>query len=581
MTGDSGDQALIRRRQPAGSLSPLGELEPMLQRLYTSRGVAGVEELDYSLERLPAPEELPGLVAAAECLAEQLMAGRCIVVVGDFDADGATACALCVRGLQAMGGAPAAIGYIVPDRQRHGYGLSPQLMPDIVAMKPDLLITADNGIVAVDGVAEANTHGIEVIITDHHLPGEVLPDARAIVNPKLKPEPFGGSNLAGVGVMFYLLLGLRAELRRRDYFVSRGLQEPNMRRFLDLVAIGTAADMVPLDHCNRILISHGLENIRAGTAVPGIRALLRVARRQPATLKSADLSFVLAPRLNAAGRLEDMTIGIECLLTEDSMVAHDLAAELERINRQRRVLQRKMQTEAERLLSDCRHADGGLAAGLCLYKPGWHQGVVGLVANHISRRCHRPVIACADAGDGLLKGSARSVPGFNLFTALGSIASRHSGLLAQFGGHAGAAGLSVAKADLARLAGAFAAEAASRLGGKPTGPVFDTDGSLNCAELSLDNALLLERSGPWGQGFAEPLFDGEFGLKTRQSGKQKPLHLSLETETGKLLPAIWFEAASERLPADGQRVRVIYRLGVHRWQQEQQLRLLIEHLEPC
>ncbi|MDP3857435.1 MAG: single-stranded-DNA-specific exonuclease RecJ [Stagnimonas sp.] len=555
-------------RRPAGDPDSLpATLHPVLRRIYAARGVqAG--ELALELKQLLPPDGLKGLPQAAELLADAIAAGRRIVIAGDYDADGATGCALGVLGLRALGA--SAVDYVVPDRFRMGYGLSPELVDVAVAAGAQLLVTVDNGIASLAGVRHAREQGLSVIVTDHHLPGAELPAADAIVNPNQPGCTFASKALAGVGVMFYLLLGLRAELRRRGMLAV----EPNLAQWLDLVALGTVADVARLDANNRVLVEQGLRRLRAGRARPGLLALLEVAGRPPAHLGAGDLGFVLGPRLNAAGRLDDMRAGIDCLLADSIEAARPLARELDRLNRERRTLTGQMADEAGFLLED------STAIGVCVFEPGWHEGIVGLVASRLKERLHRPVIAFARGQEpGLLKGSARSIAGLNVRDALAAVDARHPGLIPRFGGHAMAAGLNLAEVDYPRFAAAFDAVCAECLSPAELEQRIDSDGPLAARELGLDTARQLELAGPWGAGFPEPQFSGEFQVASLKlmGSEQQHVRYRLLGE-GAELEAVDF-GGGERARAPGCRVLAVYQLGVNRWNGRESVQLLIRHLE--
>lgn len=555
-------------RRPVGDPDSLpASLHPVLRRLYAAREVHA-DELALDLKRLLPPDGLKGLPDAAVLVADTIAAGRRIVIAGDYDADGATGCALGVLGLRALGA--TSVDYVVPDRFRMGYGLSPELVDIAIERGAQLLITVDNGIASLAGVRHAREHGLTVIVTDHHLPGPELPAAEAIVNPNQPGCPFASKALAGVGVMFYLLLGVRAELRRRGTL----LNEVNLAQWLDLVALGTVADVARLDANNRVLVEQGLRRLRAGRARPGLLALLELAGRSPENLSGTDLGFVLGPRLNAAGRLDDMGAGIELLLADSLEAARPLARELDRLNRERRSLTSQMAEEAGYLLED------SVAVGVSVFDEGWHEGVVGLVASRLKERLHRPVTAFARAQEpGLLKGSARSIQGLNVRDALAAVDARHPSLIPRFGGHAMAAGLNLAEADYPRFAAAFDAVCREWLSPAELEQRLDTDGELSATELSLPTARALEQAGPWGNGFPEPQFDGEFqitGVKLMGS-EQQHVRYRLRGE-GDELEAVDFGGA-ERSRVVGSRIRAVYQLGVNRWNGRESLQLMIRHIE--
>ena len=552
-------------------------LHPVVRRVYAARGIVSPDEVEYRLAGL-LPPTIGGMDRACELLAAAIHADARIVVVGDFDCDGATGVAVAVRGLRLLG--VRNVGYAVPNRMRHGYGLSPAIVEELLPRKPDVLITVDNGIAAHDGVAAAKAHGMRVIVTDHHLPGAALPDADAIVNPCVPGDQFPSKALAGVGVMFYLLLALRARLFPDDLRDAR----PDLSALLDLVALGTVADLVPLDRNNRILVEAGLKRIRSGRACAGIAALFAAGKRDSARAVASDLGFAVGPRLNAAGRLEDMTLGIECLLTDDASRASELAETLSAINAERRELQADMveQAQAEVYKWKMQHGDDGLPHGVVLFDPDWHHGVVGLVASKLKESLHRPVIACAPAGErgDEVKASGRSIPGFHLRDALAEVDARHPGLIARFGGHAMAAGLSLNRADLEKFGEAFDAVARAHLRAEMLDAILLSDGELASADFSLDLAGKLRQAGPWGQGFPEPAFDGEFAVESWKVVGEKHLKFKLRhSQIVEPLDAIAFGAYSGEPPPS--RVRAVFQLDVNEWNGRQSLQLLIGHLEAC
>jgi single-stranded-DNA-specific exonuclease len=576
-----GARRVVRRTAPDADLTGI---HPVLARAYAARHITSIAELDHSLERLLPPGQLKGMETAVALLEESVRTGQRILIVADFDADGATSCALAVRALRAMGAQD--VRYVVPNRFEYGYGLTPEIVAVAAQQQPDLLITVDNGISSVDGVRAAKALGMRVLITDHHLPGAELPAADAIVNPNQPGDEFPSKNLAGVGVIFYVMLALRAQLRASDWFTEKNIPEPNLARLLDLVALGTVADVVPLDHNNRILVAQGLKRINQSQACPGILALLKVAGRKPGQLTAGDLGFVAAPRLNAAGRLTDMSLGIECLLTENEAAAFEMAKQLDSLNRERRSIEAGMQEQALAAL-DKLHLDGNpgsspgqaLPHGLCLFDESWHQGVIGILASRIKDRVHRPVIAFAKASDVEIKGSARSVPGLHIRDALDAVAAHHPGLLNKFGGHAMAAGLSLPRAHFETFRAAFAEEVARHLDVDDlTGKVF-TDGELLAADMTMELAQSLRAAGPWGQGFPEPLFDGHFEVLGSRVVGEKHLRLTLRQSQGRSIEAIAFNRAALQ-PSAGSRVEAAYRLDINNYQGNQTLQLVIEYLAP-
>jgi single-stranded-DNA-specific exonuclease len=569
----------IRRRPLLRDPSELPvHLPPVVRRVYAARAVAP-DELECSLARLHPGDRLSGLERAVDLLEAALAEGSRILIIGDFDADGATSSALAVRALRALG--HAEVDYLVPNRFEYGYGLTPEIVALAAGRGAELLVTVDNGVSSIDGVKAAHAAGMRVLITDHHLPGAVLPDADAIVNPNMPSDAFPSKHLAGVGVIFYVMLALRARLRARGWFGS-GRVEPNMAELLDLVALGTVADVVPLDFNNRILIDQGIRRIRAGRCCPGIRALLLDAGRDPARLVAADLGFAAGPRLNAAGRLEDMSLGIACLLADEETEAVGIAAQLGELNRQRREIEGSMQQEALALLQRLEQDAAGLPAGLCLMDPGWHQGVIGILAGRIKDRFNRPVIAFAPAGDGELKGSARSVQGLHIRDLLDRIATRDPTLIRKFGGHAMAAGLTLAADDFPRFAAAFAAAVTEELGAEVLAGDVLTDGELAPEECELSIAEALREAGPWGQGFPEPLFDGLFEISQSRIVGGRHVKLTVCYPGGRQwLDAIAFNGVEHGWHEIRRAVRMAYRLDVNEFRGRRSVQLIVDYLEPA
>ncbi|SFT52631.1 single-stranded-DNA-specific exonuclease RecJ [Pseudomonas marincola] len=557
-------------------LPNLGALPPLLTRLYATRGVQSVEELDKGLARLIPYQQLKGMDAAVELLVSALQQRERILIVGDFDADGATASTVGVLGLRLLGAAH--VEYLVPNRFEFGYGLTPEIVAVALNSQPQLLMTVDNGISSVEGVAAAKAAGLKVLVTDHHLPGPELPAADAIVNPNQPDCSFPSKALAGVGVMFYVLLALRARLRDTGWFAQQGLAEPNLAELLDLVALGSVADVVPLDANNRILVHQGLARIRAGRARPGLRAILEVAGRHHGRITSTDLGFILGPRLNAAGRLDDMSLGIECLLCEDEALARDMAVELDQLNQDRKAIEQGMQREALAQLKDLPVAD--MPFGLCLFEADWHQGVIGILASRLKERYHRPTIAFADAGDGVLKGSARSVPGFHIRDALDAVAAKHPGLISKFGGHAMAAGLSLPSINFPAFAEAFDQEVRRQLVEDDLTGRLLSDGTLSIEEYNLELARALRNAGPWGQHFPEPLFHGIFQVVQQRLVGERHLKMVLKTECGgQTLDAIAFNIDREQWPNPTVRwVELAYKLDVNEYKGNETVQLMVAHL---
>ncbi len=557
------------------------ELPEVLRRIYARRRVQDSRELKLGLDQLPAPESMKGLTAAAELLATAIEAQQRLLIVGDFDADGATSSALAMRALRLMGAQQ--VDFLVPNRFEYGYGLTPEIVAVAAERQPDVIITVDNGIASIDGVYAAKALGMTVIVTDHHLPGATLPAADAIVNPNQPGCEFPSRALAGVGVIFYVMLGLRSCLRQRGWFERQRIDEPNLAGLLDLVALGTVADVVPLDHLNRVLVSQGLARIRSGRCCPGIAALIEVGGRQRERVVATDMGFVVGPRLNAAGRLEDMSIGINCLLSDSKTEALALAARLDQLNRERRFIEQDMQEQALATLQEL-HLDEGedLPFGLCLFNEDWHQGVIGILASRIKDRFHRPVIAFADAGDGLVKGSARSIAGFHIRDGLDAIATRHPGLISKFGGHAMAAGLSLPLLHLVEFQQAFDAEVRRQLSETDLQGVIWSDGSLRGGEIDLPLAEALRQAGPWGQGFPEPVFDGRFELLGRRIVGEKHLKLQLASpDDGRMLEAIAFNTTDHDWPAGTTHLHLAYKLDVNEFRGQRTAQLLVDYLQPC
>jgi single-stranded-DNA-specific exonuclease len=573
-------KALRIVRRPFPPIAPELPGHPVLRRIFAARGVTDAAQVEYRLAGM-LPPNLGGLERACTIVGGAIRAQQRIVVVGDFDCDGATGTAAAVRGLRLLGARN--VGYGVPNRAVHGYGLSPALVEDLSEQRPDLLITVDNGVAAHSGIAAAHARGMRVVVTDHHLPGATLPDADAMVNPNLPGDAFASKALAGVGVMFYLLLALRASLRADGWFAEAGIADPDLSVLLDLVALGTVADLVALDHNNRILVEAGLRRIRNGRACAGIAALFNVGKRDSAKACAADLGFIVAPRLNAAGRIDDISLGIECLLADEPGRARELADRLSALNAERRELQSDMTAQAEVTVNKwiSQHGSASLPFGLVLFEPDWHQGIVGLVASRLKELLNRPVIACAPAGEGSdeVKGSGRSIAGFHMRDVLADVDAANPGLLGRFGGHAMAAGLSLRRDDLERFAAAFDQGARQRLLPEQLDAVLSTDGELEEADFTLDLARQLRSAGPWGQAFPEPLFDGEFDVAGTRAIGEAHLRLKLR-QSGRdaLLDAVLFNA--DRYGPLAPRVRAAFQLEIDEWDGSQSLRLLLRHIEP-
>jgi len=569
----------IRRRElPQAAARWPDDILPLLRRIYAARGVLDPAQARPSLSGLAPPDGLRGIEAATTLLAGAIARGERILVVGDFDADGATACAVAVRGLRMLGARDVA--YAVPNRIAHGYGLSTGLVAELAALRPRLLVTVDHGIACHAGMAAAKAQGWQVLVTDHHLPGGTLPPADAIVNPNLPGDGFPSKALAGVGVIFYVLLALRRRLREAGAFPGG---EPDLATLLDLVAVGTVADLVPLDANNRALVAAGLRRLRAGRGCAGLRALAEVSGRSERTLTSTDIAFAIAPRINAAGRLEDMSLGIECLLTDDPGRARELARLLHEINAERRGVQQLMLEDAEAALAGRSFdADGPEGAAVCLYDPEWHPGIVGLVASKVKERLHRPVIAFAPAepGSGLLRGSARSIPGFHIRDALAALDAAHPGLIDRFGGHAMAAGLTLPRERLPAFEAALRGTVARLLDPALLQAELLSDGELEPHEFDRRHAEAIRDGGPWGQGFPEPLFDGMFEVRDWRVVGERHLKLTLHGEGLRgPVEAIHFGGWNGEQPSAY--CRLAYRLATNDWRGPQAIQLVVEHREPA
>ena len=559
---------IVTRNAPPRAVWQLEQqgLHPLLARLYAARGITDKAELDYELKSLLPPATLTHATEAAQLLADAIEAEAKLLIIGDYDCDGATATAVGMRALKSLG---ADVDFLLPDRFKLGYGLSPEIVDLAAQQSPDLIITVDNGIASLEGVARAQQHGIATLITDHHLPGATLPDADCIVNPNQPGCDFPSKCIAGVGVMFYVMLALRAELRNRAWFTER--PEPNFASLLDLVALGTVADVVKLDRNNRILVSQGLKRMRAGQMQPGIAALFKAAGRDAERATAFDLGFLLGPRLNAAGRLADMRLGVECLLTDDPARALTIAQQLDAFNRERREIEADMQEQALAILSDVKFDD--TVAGIAIFDPGWHEGVVGILASRIKDRLHRPVFAFAPGEGGIIKGSGRSIPGLHLRDALDLVAKRAPDLLVRFGGHAMAAGATLREDDFTRFQQLFADVANELLDPADLTRTLETDGSLEGGYLSLDAARLLENE-IWGQGFPPPLFCDEFDVEQQRILKEKHLKLRLRKGNSRI-DAIQFNFATQ----PGNRTRAAYRLAINEYMGVESPQLMVEHLE--
>ncbi len=551
----------------------------LLNHIYTARGITNITELEYSLSQLLPYDTLTGIEQTISILIDALSEQQRILIVADFDADGATSCAMMMRALTMMGAEN--VDYLVPNRFSYGYGLTPEIVVLALERNPDLIITVDNGISSVEGVAAAKQAGVKVVVTDHHLPGKILPDADAIVNPNQKGDEFPAKSTAGVGVAFYVMLALRAELRQQQWFEQHSIAEPNLGNLLDIVALGTVADVVPLEHNNRIFVAQGLARVRKGQCCKGIEALLHVAGRNQAECVASDFGFTVGPRLNAAGRLEDMSVGIECLLTDDPSRALELAQQLDSLNKQRREIETDMRQQAFAALDKLELGDDQ-PVGVCLYDASWHQGVIGILASRVKEQLHRPVIAFAPGEEeGTIKGSARSIPGLHIRDVLDAVAATHPSLISKFGGHAMAAGLSLPVENLSTFSQAFDEQVRSLLSDEDLQGVIVSDGELASQELNLEFAEKLRQAGPWGQGFPEPIFDGEFEIVSKKvlGDKHLKLMLRLPSSSG-CIDAIAFNVTDEDWAAGTNQVRLAYRLDVNEFNGRKSAQLMVEQIEP-
>ncbi|ECG7889492.1 single-stranded-DNA-specific exonuclease RecJ [Salmonella enterica] len=573
-------QRQLRRREADETAELPADLPPLLRRLYASRGVRSARELERSVKGMLPWQQLSGIDNAVEILYNAFREGTRIIVVGDFDADGATSTALSVLGMRALG--CDNISYLVPNRFEDGYGLSPEVVDQAKARGAQLIVTVDNGISSYAGVAHAKTLGIPVIVTDHHLPGDTLPDAEAIINPNLRDCEFPSKSLAGVGVAFYLMLALRTFLRDKGWFDERSIAPPNLAELLDLVALGTVADVVPLDANNRILTWQGLSRIRAGKCRPGIKALLEISNRDPQQLAASDLGFALGPRLNAAGRLDDMSVGVALLLCDNLGEARVLASELDALNQTRKEIEQGMQAEALILCEKLERSSETLPGGLAMYHPEWHQGVVGILASRIKERFHRPVIAFAPAGDGTLKGSGRSIQGLHMRDALERLDTLYPDLMIKFGGHAMAAGLSLEEHKFEQFQQRFGELVTEWLDPALLQGEVISDGPLSATEMSMEVAQLLRDAGPWGQMFPEPLFDGRFRLLQQRLVGERHLKVMVEpVGGGPLLDGIAFNIDTTCWPDNGVReVELAYKLDINEFRGNRSLQIIIDDIWP-
>lgn len=574
-----GVKKVIEIRPLVKKRAQLGEIHPILERILLARGVGSQEELDRTLAKLPSPWLLSGMEEMVAHLTAALEKKQKITVIADFDADGATSCVVAMKGLRMMGAGE--VSFVVPNRFEYGYGLTPEIVELVKQQQPDVLITVDNGISSLDGVKAAKEAGMTVLVTDHHLPGLELPEADAIVNPNLPEDRFPSKVLAGVGVVFYILMALRSRLREKKWFERHVLQEPNLAQLLDYVALGTVADVVELDAVNRILVHQGLLRIRMSRSHPGIYALIDVSGRKADTLLASDLGFALGPRINAAGRLDDMSLGIQCLLTDDPNLARELALQLDDLNSGRKEIEGQMKHEAMQLLNEMRALDEShLAAGVCLYDANWHQGVIGILASRIKDRLHRPVIAFAPAGKDLIKGSARSIPGVHIRDVLSDIAAAHPNLLSKFGGHAMAAGLTIYMHDYPPFALAFDEMVRKRLHNVDLEQKIISDGELTEQDMTVAFAELLQQSATWGQGFPEPVFHGVFEVVQSTIVGQRHLKLVLRIPKGNLLiDAIAFFIDHPEQWLGVRSCLAAYKLDINQFRGQRSIQFIVQYLE--
>lgn len=570
----------IARHDSNNQLEKIDGLHPVLQTVYLHRKVKSITELDNQLSQLLPFDDLAGIDVAVDSIINAIINNKKILVVGDFDADGATSTAVAVRTLRQFGATQ--VDYLVPNRFDFGYGLTVELIKYAKDLKPDLIITVDNGISSIEGVEYANEQGIEVVVTDHHLAAEHLPNAKAIVNPNQPNCSFTSKSIAGVGVIFYVMMAIRSTLRERNWFTD-GRNEPNLAAVLDLVALGTVADVVPLDKNNRILVDQGLKRIRAGRCCPGISAILKIAGRNQSNCVASDLGFSVGPRLNAAGRLEDMSLGIECLLSDDVQYCNQISEQLHDLNSQRRSIETDMLEQALVLLDGIISAldEDKVPSAIVIYHQDWHQGVIGILASRIKERFHRPVIAFAKADNGEIKGSARSIKGLNIRDALDLVDKGNSSLIKKFGGHAMAAGLSMDEDNFDEFKSSFINVVTEILSEDDLVNVLFTDGELSAADFNMPLAELLRYSGPWGQRFPEPLFDNRFEVIEWRIVGEKHLKLKLQPEDGgAVIDAIAFNTTNEQLGENSDKIRAVYKLDVNEFRNNKSLQLMIEYLEP-
>ncbi|WP_428354430.1 single-stranded-DNA-specific exonuclease RecJ [Methyloprofundus sp.] len=569
----------IVERPLLGRNAGISEKNVLLKRIYLARNIKSDTDLQRGLAQLPSPWLLTGMETMVRYLIHAVEQQKKIVIVADFDADGATSCTVAIKGLQLLGAAH--VDFIVPNRFEYGYGLTPEIVELVIAKQADVLVTVDNGISSLAGVEVAKQAGMQVLVTDHHLPGEQLPDADAIVNPNLPDDEFPSRALAGVGVMFYVLMAMRSRMREQGWFITRSIAEPNLAQLLDLVALGTVADVVALDQVNRILVHQGLLRIRSGKGHVGIKALVEISGRNLQSLGSTDLGFAIGPRLNAAGRMDDMSVGIQCLLTDDMTLAKNLAQQMDELNLDRREVEGQMKQEAMRLLKDMNALDEQhLTAGVCLYNEDWHQGVIGILASRIKDRLNRPVIAFANTGEGEIKGSARSIPGVHVRDVLSDIAVAHPKILQKFGGHAMAAGLSIKLHDYPAFMLAFDKAVQQRLVDVDLDQKVYTDGQLTEAEMNIGFCELLKGAGPWGQEFPEPIFHGIFDVVQSRIVGQQHLKLVLRQPGSEvLIDAIAFFVERPEYWLGIRQVNIAYKLDINEYKGQRSIQFIIDYIE--
>lgn len=594
-TATKSQRKVCQRQQPETLPDFLSDLPPILARVYSTRNIQSANELENSLKGLLPFNTLMGIGSAVNLLVDALETNAEIMIVGDFDADGATSTAVAVRALRLFG--HQKVKYLVPNRFKFGYGLTPEIVDVAQQSKPDLIITVDNGIASIDGVARAKEYGVKVLVTDHHLPADELPKADAIVNPNQLGDEFACKATAGVGVIFYIMMALRSALRDKKWFTDK-CPEPNLAELLDLVALGTVADVVPLEHNNRILVAQGIARIRAGKVSAGLKALIKISGRNSSSLKASDMGFSIAPRINAAGRLEDMSIGIECLLCDDESKALALATELDELNKSRREIEGEMKQQAFQILDTYFKSQSGesnsewqsdsgnvVPAAICVFQEDWHEGVIGILASRIKDHFHRPVIAFATSKDGQVKGSARSIPGLHLRDVLDEVSKKHPHLIEKFGGHAMAAGLTLQQSDLAEFEIAFIKQVDSHLTEDKLQNILLTDGGLAKNELNLNMAELLQNAGPWGQHFPEPVFKGRFDIINKRIVGEKHLKMVLQLQqpdgaSSTTIDAIAFNVTDDDWPENSSVVDAVYRLDINEYMGNRSAQLLVENIEP-